>query len=112
MLKKNVEPIRRRKDKPRKGSPRKRNSLANVFQVLSRNVGRRWCDVKDAIYDHPKLQDERVRPAIRERLETLLATRHRSPKPFHLFRVNHAGILERIADVHADTDVNANAAAA
>ncbi len=93
MPKKNAEKIRRRKARPYK-----RNSLANVYQVLSRSVGQRWCDVKASIYDHPKLKDVRVRPAIRERLESLLAPRRRPVQPFNVFRVNHDGILERITD--------------
>lgn len=96
MPKQNVEPIRRRKDRPHK-----RNSLANVYQVLSRNVGQRWRDVKASIYDHPKLQDDRIRPAIRERLQTLLAPRRRPALSHHVFRVNRKGVLERIPDAEA-----------
>lgn len=97
MPKQNVEPIRRRK------GAAKRNSLANIYQVLSRNVGQRWRDVKASIYDHPKLQDPRIRPAIRERLDTLLVPRRREPRSHHVFRVNRKGFLERIDHDEAST---------
>lgn len=89
----NAEPIRRTTRQRRRP-----NSVINLFQVLSRNCGKPWSQVRTMIDRHHGMKDPRLRSVIRERLDALLARRRRDVRAHHVFRVNRDGIVERITN--------------